>query len=206
MSQTQIPKQRHGQSNRQKPESELDVYDKVVSKTVDEGLLGTTNLGLGNLDDSEYYQQVDSFRSAMFADAAFSRVLLERAIKETLQELAKNGWTYTVQQESRQVETSISGWEDLEDDEQEAKDYRRYVNSRGAEIWEKLPQEQQREALQEFAGFTEAWKPPHWKMIQMRNEASRSRGARLMDNALGRVREIKNDAESTVKDSLPGDI
>jgi len=198
------PKQRSGEQPR--PESELDVYHEVVSSTVEEGLLAETNLGLGNLDDGEYYQQVESFRFAQFADAAFRRTLLERAIKQTIQELAKQGWTWTESEsDGEPVEMSVSGYQDLKKGEQTERDKRQYMRDRGPEIWEDLPEAERIEAMQEFAGMSEQWKPPHWKMIQVRNEASRSRDARLMDNVFGRIREVKSDAEQTVKDRLPGD-
>jgi len=100
-------------------------------------------------------------------------------------------------------------WEDLDTDERAAKDRRRYIETKMEELWNDLAPgnpdrlsgdelEERREQaakrrlekIEEHTGITRDWIPPHWRMMQMRHDTSRSRGARLLDNLFGRIRKI----------------
>lgn len=177
-------------NGRSSPGSELDLYEMVVDSTVDDDFLAENRLGLGYYSDHEFWQQIQSYKNGMYGDAAFTRRLVERAVAETVTELGLNGYVYRDEDEDTLVKTK-DGWTELDEDEQDEEDRRRFVRERGAEIWRQLPDDVKMEALEETTGISEGWKPPHWRMLQMRHEASRSRGARLLDNFFQRVRRVE---------------
>jgi len=57
--------------------------------------------------------------------------------------------------------------------------------------------------IEKYSGIDRNWVPPHWRMLQARHEASRSRGARLMDNLFG-SRMTTEDASADVRNQLGG--
>jgi len=157
------------------PNSELDIYQDAIDSTVeDEGLLGRIKLGLGYYDDSEYWQQVDSYRSGMFGHDAFATKIIDRAIEETKTELAISGVTV----HSGDGSERLKGWEDLDDDEKDDHDRRKFIETRREQFWDRIPEKAQEDAVLEVTGIGSEWTPPHWEMMMMRHEASRSRGAR----------------------------
>ena len=153
------------------------------------------------------WQQVESYRNGLYASAAFRRLIDERATKETKTEIAINGYSYTIPDTSRQRE--MKGWAEMEPDERREKwkelrhsedepfDRRRWIARRGEQLFEQLQEdtnEQARrwpasEAVQEIAGHSGTWDPAHNRMLMARHETSRSRGAQLLDNVFGRVKE-----------------
>lgn len=183
------------------PGSELDLYEMVVDSTVDDEFLSRNRLGLGFYSNREFWQQTESYKQGMYGDAAFARRLIERAIAETVTELGLNGYSYYDEDEGK-VELP-KGWNDLDENDQEDEDRRRFVRKRGKRIWRKLPDREKMEALEEMTGISEGWVPPHWRMLQMRHEASRSRGARLIDNFFQRVRRVEgSEALEEARDEL----
>lgn len=176
------------------PMNELDVYQEAIESTVDDDLLEDVLLGLGNYSNSEYWQQVESFRNGLYASTAFTRRLFKRAVQETKTELAIEGYEYHVRGDDGTVQKhAFEGWKDLPEGKQADLDRRRWIDDRKEEIWEEMAEEAQANAIVEIAGFESDWTPPHWRMMMMRHEASRSRGARLLDNLFGRVDEIRSD-------------
>lgn len=174
------------------PTSELDIYQDAVDSTVDdEGLLSRTKLGLGYYSDREYWQQVDSYRAGMFGHDAFADRMITRAVEETKTELAVSGIGF----KSGGKEYQFQGWDDLSDDQKEKQDRRRWIEAQREEIWENLPEGIQETAVVEVTGISSEWTPPQWKMMMMRHESSRSRGARLIDNLFGRIEEIRADVD-----------
>lgn len=184
------------------PVNELDMYNRAVEPPVDDEFLGSMNLGLGYYSRKEYWQQIESFRRGLYADAAFRRPLNHRAIKEAKRAMG------------------LEAWEKLDEDEREEKDRRRFIRAKGEEKWQNLmpsktaseystQQEREeeaarrrRQAIEEYAESDIGFTPPHWRMIMARHEASRSRGARLLDNLFGRVREFMGDAKQAAQDQI----
>jgi hypothetical protein len=186
--QTQPPnQQQNGQT--QRPHKDLDLYQEAVNPNLSEEFLDANNLGLGNLTEAEVYQQIKSYRAGMFVDAALSDRLEERRLDETKRALAEEGWSYITE---KGTQKEFSGWAAKDDP---SKDRRRYLEDRGEEIWEALPEEQQIEAVIEHTGAPN-WMPPHWRMLLMRNEASKSKDARTQDNLFGRVKRMITDGDS----------
>lgn len=182
------------------PSSQLDIYHEAITPQVQDELLSESNLGLGNYDDAEMWQQVESFRDGIFADEAFGRILTDRAIDETKRELALEGFRFEFGEDDLE-DIDEDGWTDLDDEERDRRDRRRYIEERGEQIWGALPEELRYRTLVEVTGFEKQWIPPHWRMLMMRHEASRSRDARTLDNVFGRVSRIEKDDTSDVPDS-----
>lgn len=182
------------------PSSQLDIYHEAITPQVQDELLSESNLGLGNYDDAEMWQQVESFRDGIFADEAFGRILTDRAIDETKRELALDGFRFEFGEDDLE-DIDEDGWTDLDDEERDRRDRRRYIEERGEQIWGALPEELRYRTLVEVTGFEKQWIPPHWRMLMMRHEASRSRDARTLDNVFGRVSRIEKDDTSDVPDS-----
>lgn len=164
-----------------KPSSELDLYDHALSANVDDEFLSENNFGLGNYTGDEMWQQVESFKRGMYAEQAFVRRLLERAIHQTMVSLGLRGGSFYDERESVQDVRQFDGWRDLEDEERAKEDRREWVLDRGREVWETLPDNCKREALDERAGVSSSWTPPHFRMMQVRHETGRSRDAATME-------------------------
>lgn len=178
----------NGQQQRQPPRDELDLYDTAIDAAGDDEFLRGNKLGLGNYSDKEMWQQVESFGIGLYALSAFETKLERRQIEETKLAMAHEAWN------------------DLDEDEREQKDKRRFIEREKKEQWQSLAPEdksigdaedrlevmaeRQAEEIQKRTGQPPGWTPPHLRMLLMRHEASRSRGARLMDNLFGRVQEI----------------
>lgn len=205
------PQQRNGQTaqnGHQQPRDQLDLYNSVVDSTAVDPFLDRQNLGLGNYKDPEMWQQVESYRHGLYASAAFRRLIDERATRETQIEIAINGYEYTIPDTTQQRQ--MKGWEQLEPDERrelwvdelrqneaEPFDRRRWIKRRGEQLFEELQKDTREEAhrfpaseaIQEIAGHSGTWDPAHNQMLMARHETSRSRGAQLLDNVFGRVKE-----------------
>lgn len=178
------------------PHSHLDIYSKAVDSTVDDEFLQENKLGLGNYSDAEHWQQVESFQQGMFADAAFSRKLTERAINEAKRHLSSNGWQWY--DERRDEPRQIKAWDDLDEDDRSSYDD---PLDRADSLWRTLSPETQLSLVGEVSGFR-SFTPPQWRLMQMRHESSRSRDARLLDNLFERVREFKGDEKAAEKGRL----
>jgi len=169
------------------PNSHLDVLDEAVETKADDEIV--EGLGLGNYTAKEHWQQVESFKDGMFADAAFGSRLVERVVRDVVVELGENGYAYYDNDDDEPK--NRDGWADLDDSQRDELfedgqiTRRTYVLERGAEIWSKLSDEQKQAAIEEIAGTEPGWTPPFWRMVNARHETSRSRGARLMDNVFG---------------------
>ncbi|MGZ0745731.1 hypothetical protein [Haloparvum sp. AD34] len=194
------------------PASQLDIYQQAVDSTVDDDLIEDLLLGLGNYSDAEHWQQVESFRQAVYSDGAFASAIGELAIEETMHRIAKDGWHEEIEAgaDGRKTVYDIdyTGWHELDDEEQAVTDRRRWITEHAEKIWEDLPAQLRVHALIEHAGTTGDWKPPQLRMLMMRHESSRSRGARLIDNLFGRVSvnevvgENSDEKASKLRDKL----
>jgi hypothetical protein len=190
--------------DRKQPHDQIDIYNLAIESTIDSELIDDVLLGLGNYSGREYWQQVDAFRKGLFSVEAFSRRLRERAIEETKTALAKDG----IEAEWREAGTDSQqtvdepGWNNLDEEERAKHDRRRWISAKKDEYWEQLPEQIKYEQIVETAGLDTDWKSPHLRMMMMRHEASRSKGARLMDNLFGRVKEHRGqqpDSDTILK-------
>lgn len=192
----------------ERPQDQLDLWQDVVRSDAPDPFLNEQNLGLGNYQNKEMWQQVESYRNGMYAGAAFRRLLKERAEKETKTALAIDGWSFTDPQDG--TLTEFAGWDELTDAERERvwrdelqqhesdpPDRRRWIERRGEQVFERLRQHRRpdighypaRDALVELSSYDPGWEPAHNRMLLARHETSRSRGARLLDNVFQRVKE-----------------
>ena len=161
------------------------------------------------------WQQVESYRNGLYASAAFRRLIDERATKETQIEIAVNGYEFTIPDTTQQ--RRLEGWEELSPErrreiwedalahsEDEPMDRRRWIERRGKQLFEELQkatrEEARRfpasEAVKEIAGHSGTWDPAHNRMLMARHETSRSRGAQLLDNVFGRVKEHVTEGDA----------
>lgn len=200
-----------------RPEDELDLQKEVLDSSSIDPLLEEENLGTGNYHDAEMWQQVESYRNGLYATAAFQRILSERAKEETKTKLALYGWELSDPETGRVYQWE--GWEDMtpdrrrqiwsDEDElnQDPDDYdrRRWIRRRGESVLSSIYELRDKdrhfypavEALQELSGWEGDWSPAHYRMLMTRHEVSRSRGARLLDNFFGRVKEQIQDVNQT---------
>lgn len=170
------------------PTDSLDIYGEA-SDTADDELLESANLGFGNYSEGMMWQQVESFKDTLFADAAFSRILIGRCIEQTKRRLGEEAW---------QDEVIDSGASPDKHDRAE------FIAERGEEVWEQLNDAQRREKMQQYYGVGYEWRPPHWRMMMARHESSRGRDAHLLDNLFGRIKKkIVNDESSPRGGNLP---
>jgi len=162
------------------------------------------------------WQQVESYRHGLYAGAAFRRIVEQRAKQETKTQLAIGGWSCVKPGSNTGRTKEWKGWDEMTQEEREELwgdlrnspdepfDRRRWIERRGEEIYEKLlemtsPEDRRYpadEAEAEFSGYSGEWEPPHNRMLMMRHEASRSRGARLLDNVFQRVKKHISDGDS----------
>ena len=177
------------------PNSELDIYAQVLDDASDKDAVAG-NLGLGNYEKAEFWQQVQSYYDGLYAVEAFAERLGDRAREECKRELADHGFDWD---NGDGTTTHLVGWRDLTDEERAEKDRRRYLEARGEELWDQLDTRRRRNAVAELTNVSESWRPPHLRMLEMRHEASRSVGARLIDNVFGRV------SRTEVKDETSGE-
>jgi len=160
-----------------KPKSELEIYNDATDPQVQDPFLSDTNLGLGNYGNDELWQQVESFKQGMYAQAGFGKLVLRRAVKETIHGIGAEEWSR------------------LEEDEKQDKDRRRWIIQTGRKKWNEVAsieedaeaQGKMQELLRQHAGVDEQYTAPHMRMLMARHEVSRSKGARLMDNLFDRV-------------------
>lgn len=194
-----------------RPEDELDLQKEVLDSSSIDPLLEEENLGTGNYHDSEMWQQVESYRNGLYATAAFQRILSERAKQESKTKLALRGWELSDPETNKVYEWD--GWDDLTLEKrreiwteklgQDVDDFdrRRWIRRYGEYVFSQLYElrEPERvfypavEAMQELSGWEGDWSPAHYRMLMTRHEVSRSRGARLLDNFFGRVKENIQD-------------
>ncbi|WP_148708200.1 hypothetical protein [Haloferax sp. Atlit-12N] len=175
------------------PQSSLEVMEKAIESTDRDQFLSDANLGLGNYKDAEMWQQIESYKAGMFAEAAFSETILERAIDEAKVELALNGWTFWSEDENRY------DWKPLEEVEGHDEESPDDIRERGETIWHELPDAEKAAALEDLVGLTGEWTNPFYRMMMARHETSRSRDARLIDNIFGRIRHVISENDDGKK-------
>lgn len=197
------------------PTQELDLFHEAASPTSDDEYLRRNNLGLGNYDAREYWQQIEAFKNHIYADAALGGTLLEFAIYKTKWELgmeflaesdaddamqALEDSHATSHAECRREAILALGewkWDRLGRDEVSLDNWKSFdVADR-----QELTAQMQLQALDEYANGAHEWTTPQGRMISARHEASRSRGARLLDNLFGRVKEV-NQTDEISQDEL----
>lgn len=171
----------NGSGGGRPPTSQLDIYDGFVNPDTEDDISG--KLGTGFYTEDEQWQQIESYLKGMYGDAAFGLSLYERAVQETIFGLGEKGWHWTTKDgtyhEKEGVELGDIG---------KRESPRKKIRERGEHIWTLLKEtasEERLDALAEFAGITGDWVPPHWKMMETRHEASKSREARTQDNVFG---------------------
>lgn len=192
--------------------SQIDLYDDAVKSTVDDETLEGNNLGLGNYDANDRYQQMEGYKRGLFADRALGSNIRDRAVHETKRQFALEGHSHWIE---AKADVYIVGgwnelteserqdeWDDLTGDEDIELTRANWIERQGERVWGELDDEQRAESLRDFAGFESDWKPPQWRMMLTRHETSRSKGAHLLDNLFQRVSEVKGQAGKMARDRL----
>lgn len=205
----------------QGPTSMLEVYMHALDSPVGDDFLDQSNLGLGNYGTKEYWQQIQSFRNGLYADAGMARRIIDRAIYETKRKMAGDAFdrpkqisfkhpnpdSYIkalIEQHDIELEEKMDEDETIAVLRSQSWVRQSYIEEFQDEIWQDLGDEEismvskQTEMVTRYTGLTTNWVPPHWRMLKMRHEASRSKGARLIDNLFERVREVKDTTMETV--------
>lgn len=163
------------------PTNTLELYDGIVNPDTYDDVVA--KLGSGYYERAEQWQQVESFKKGMFGDAAFGRALAERARAETIFELGRQGWRWWDDNDEQYRHKEGT---DVDPDSLDPRESpRERIWSKGNHIWRLLDEQEQLNAMVEYAGATGDFMPPHWRMMEARHEASKSRDARTQDNAFG---------------------
>jgi hypothetical protein len=178
-----------------------DDHIATVLKPPKGELFEGTGFGLGNYDESLYWQQVRGFRKALVAHLAFADTLHKRAIAETKLKLAKEGFSYV---NDRQETKKWKAWDELDDGEKAESKWAdcdgQTLQQRGEEIWSDMASpfesltEEQRAALKAKAGVDDRFVSVFESLQDMRHEGSRSKGARLLDNFTTAAQVLRQDA------------
>ena len=179
-----------------------DIYQYILKSNRDDEFLEASDLGLGNYGDQEFWQQIRSYRKGLFADTAFAEVLLKRGIEETKIRLAREGFDFY--DEDSKKDKHWDPYDELSEKERGTlygDDDGITLREHGEEIWSEMGRpdkpftEEQLAALLSLTNVDRGWRPVFWRMLQARHEASRSRGARLLDNALADVQQLRDDED-----------
>ena len=100
---------------------ELDVYDRVTRPAANAEEFDKTNYGLGYYDsDKELYQQVQSYRGALYGRAAFERPLRQRKLRAT-----RDKWLRSEYRDADFSQTSFEDWCDQTGRERTSSRHRR---------------------------------------------------------------------------------
>lgn len=203
------------------PAHELDIYHEAAQPTSDDEFLKANNLGLGNYNPREYWQQVEEFKQHIFGDAAIGGTILEYTIHYTKWELGKRRLAEADTEDPLELIEKTEDFEPFRD----IRSRRAALHAIGEFEWKNLGRkhfsntdwqnadiedrqavtaQMQLKALDERANGAHEWTTPQGRMISARHEASRSIGARLMDNLFNRVREIKSSDELSEEDLESG--
>jgi len=167
------------------PRDPIQLYNRVIGPAIPDKFLERFNPGLGNHKRREYYQNVEAFFHGTYADAAFSEPIQDLAVIETKRSLGVEGVTW--EDDNGKVQTE-PGWNQLTDEEQAEKLSRRaYVEERGEQLWDQFSPAYKDALIRERTSYDGRFIPPHYRMIMMRTEASKSIDARVLDNVFGRV-------------------
>ena len=170
----------------------LEVYMEALAGKTGDPFLEQINMGTGNYNNAEYWQQVQAFRNGMFAESAVSRKILERAQRETKEAIVDAIFDTPESKHLDQVSYPDPGDKDRDE----------YYNEYADQIWEKLgtesmpPSQHKAILVSEVTNIGLDWTPPHHRMLKFKHEASQSKGARIIDNLFDRVKEFHgNDPE-----------
>jgi len=167
-----------------KARDELDVYDRVTRPAARSEEFEETNYGLGYYDsDEELYQQVQSYQAALYGRAAFEGPLRQRKLRAARQKWLRNEYR------GGQFETvSFEDW----------------CEETGGERWKNLSRAEKDRAIETHLGTSPGFIAPQQKMMEIRLETSRGRGARLLDNVFGRVQEQHYSGDMDAQEVLNG--
>jgi hypothetical protein len=180
------------QGMEQTPGSMLEIYMHALRNSTADEFLDSVNLGVGNYDDGEYWQQIEAFRNGLYADTAMTRTIVERAKTETQKRMVDAIFGDGAR------DARILKHVDYPEPER-GMTKQQYMDEHMEDVWEDLgvdademqysTTEHQAWLVHVCTGLDLDWTPPHWRMLKARHEASRSKDARLLDNLFGRPPE-----------------
>jgi hypothetical protein len=167
----------------------LEIYMHAVGNNTGDDFLDTINLGVGNYDEPEYWQQIDTFKTGMYADAAMTRKVVRRAILETKMRIVDAIYG---DGDAKLLERG-----DVAHPRPDGLGKGEYLEEHMDDVWDGLgipeegysTEEHQAWMVNRATSLGMDWTPPHWRMLKARHEASRSKDARLIDNVFGRPPE-----------------
>lgn len=174
------------------PPTTEEIYDRATAPAAEDGVLEEVNFGLGNYSKRESYQQVELFMDGLYGEQAFGRAIRELVLHKAKYKLGLYGWEY--------AGTQYNGWHQRAEGGEQTLDglsKDEWAIEKGSDYWETLPEDQREQVIKQFADADPEWEPPHHSAARMHHEASRGRGARLLDNLFGRVsvQQLKKKAE-----------
>jgi len=174
----------------QTPGSMLEIYMHALKNSTGDDFLDSINLGVGNYTDGMYWQQVESFRNGLYADAAMTEAIIERAKLQTQRRMVDAIFDDEDARILRHVDFDEPG---------EGASRQEYFDEHIEDIWQGLGVDKEGEQyttsqhqaylVHIATGLELDWTPPHWRMLKARHEASRSKNARMIDNLFGRPPE-----------------
>jgi len=198
----------------QETRDQLDLYEQAINAVAGDDFLERNQLGLGNLEDDEMWQQIASYKSGMYGEAALGGTIDSLLVEETKRELARERWEKLGENDEDRRETLRD-----DDDWSHPPSKRVFIAEKKEEAWEslgpgrdvgsaedrrKVKLQNQIEEIEDRTGRLPGWTPPHWRMLLMRLDSSRSRDARLIDNLFDRVNEQQVSGDINTSELLGG--
>jgi len=195
---------------------QIDLYDRATKPNTDDEILEGTNLGLGNYDSDWVWMQVESYRKWIYAHAALAKPMQLRVVDYALTQAAIEAW------DEQDHSSRESEWASIREHIAEqlpettpAMDRRRWIQAKKEDLWNvdvdvsnadpevkaEVRRDQRMEIVEEYGRGDLEWTPPFGRMIKTRHEASRSLGARVLDNLFGRVKKQEQEIREPDADS-----
>lgn len=203
---------RQNGKDKQEVRDELDQIVRTLESSDANPLLEESNPGLGNYDEHLLYQQRDSYWKGLIADTGFSSLLIDRAVENAKEALAKRGIAFYDEDVDPSKTDPVNNYDPLdEDDIGENQSRWNAEREHGEEIWAELGRadkaitEKQMVAMVKATGLDPGqWLPLMWQYFIGVHEMSRSLDAELIRLYLGQAYTVRSleEADQTTQSIL----
>lgn len=159
------------------PRNMLEYMDRAVRPQTDDEFLGENNVGTGNYDRREFYQQLETFGDYMYAEAALEEPLLRRAEEKARREAAREGF-------DPDGDTEVVAYDESSETELSFEEH-------ADEQWEALSVPARLQVIRKFTTYDPGRRPAPGREFQARHELSRSKDGWLLNKAMTDRREVR---------------
>lgn len=195
-----------GSDERRGPRNDLELKTEILRRADGNDLFQNVNLGQGNYEDDDFWQQIRSYRRGLYMFIAFSEILTQQAVHETKVKLAREGIAHYDERTNEVIQEPPMSDDEIADDQSswEAE------LEKGEEMWQDLGDprqpitEKQGAAILKKANVDMQWLPVSWQMMIGRHEASRSKDAELLRDVLADVKQLTDKSDGPSSSSLLG--